>query len=159
MHGKIDRIDRHAETGAVRVLDYKTSDQPAAPRDTHLHAPRRDEKPPAWATVGCDGRPRVWTDLQLPVYLQALAAEFPGGVACGYFNLPKATGGTGLAQWADYTPELHASALRCAEGVCAAIQAGEFWPPNEHVPAEQDDFAALFHHGAAASVAWKEAGT
>ncbi len=159
VHGKIDRIDRHAETGAVRVLDYKTSDQPAAPRDTHLRAPRRDEAPPAWATAGCDGRPRVWADLQLPVYLQALAAEFSGPVACGYFNLPKATGGTGLALWADYTPELHASALRCAEGVCAAIHAGEFWPPNEHVPAERDDFASLFHHGAAASVAWEEAGT
>jgi ATP-dependent helicase/nuclease subunit B len=41
--------------------------------------------------------------------------------------------------------------------VAAAIRAGEFWPPNEHVRAEHDDFAALFHHGAAESVEWEEA--
>jgi ATP-dependent helicase/nuclease subunit B len=156
--GKIDRIDRHAETGAVRVLDYKTSDSPAAPRDTHFRAPRKDETPPAWAVFDPAGRPRVWADLQLPLYLHALAAEFPGVVAAGYFNLPKAAGGTDLALWDDYTPELHAAALSCAEGVCAAIRAGEFWPPNEQVRADYDEFAALFHHGVAESVTWREAG-
>jgi ATP-dependent helicase/nuclease subunit B len=155
--GKIDRLDRHAETGAVRVLDYKTSDSPASPRDTHFRTPRKDERPPAWAVFDLNGRPRAWADLQLPLYLHALAAEFPGAVACGYFNLPKAASGTGLALWGDYTPELHAAALRCAEGVCAAIRTGEFWPPNEQVRADYDEFAALFHHGAAASVAWEEA--
>lgn len=157
VRGKIDRIDRHAETGAVRVLDYKTSDQPAAPRDKHFRAPRDGETPPPWAVLDFNGRPRMWADLQLPLYLQALAAEFPGAVACGYFNLPKAAGGTGLAWWDDYTPELQAAAGRCAAGVCAAIRAGEFWPPNEHLPAKYDEFAALFHQGAADSVAWEEA--
>jgi ATP-dependent helicase/nuclease subunit B len=52
---------------------------------------------------------------------------------------------------------LHAAALRCAEGVCAAIRAGEFWPPNEQVRADRDEFATLFHHGVAASVTWGEA--
>jgi ATP-dependent helicase/nuclease subunit B len=157
--GKIDRIDRHAETGAVRVLDYKTSDSPASasPRATHIRAPRQDEVPPAWAVFELDGRPHLWTDLQLPLYLHALAAEFPGALAGGYFNLPKAVGGTGLALWDDYTPDLHAAALRCAEGVCAAIRAGGFWPPNEQVRVDHDEFAALFHQGVAASVAWEEA--
>jgi len=41
--------------------------------------------------------------------------------------------------------------------VAAAIRAGEFWPPNEHVDPRRDEFAALFHHGVAASVAWAEA--
>ncbi len=154
--GKIDRIDRHAETGAVRVLDYKTSNSPESPRDTHFGALRQDGTPPAWAVFDQAGRPRVWIDLQLPLYLHALAAEFPGAVTCGYFNLPKAAGGTGLSWWDDYTPELHAAALRCAEGVCAAIHAGAFWPPNEQVHGH-DEFAALFHHGVAASVAWEEA--
>jgi len=95
--------------------------------------------------------------LQLPLYLHALTAEFPGAVACGYFNLPKAASGTGLALWEEYTPELHAAALRCAEGVCTAIGAGEFWPPNEQVRADYDEFAGLFHHGVAASMAWAEA--
>ena len=154
--GKIDRIDRHADTGAVRVLDYKTSDSAAAPWPAHGRAPRAGETPRGWATFLVDGQPRVWTDLQLPLYRQAVAGLFPGAVVtCGYFNLPKATGDTGLALWDDYPPDLHAAALRCAEGVCAAIRAGEFWPPSEHERADYDEFAALFHQGVAASVTWE----
>jgi ATP-dependent helicase/nuclease subunit B len=41
--------------------------------------------------------------------------------------------------------------------VAAAIQAGRFWPPSETMREEDDEFATLFHHGAAASVAWEEA--
>ena len=33
------------KSGAVRVLDYKTSDSPVSPRAAHLRAPRRDETP------------------------------------------------------------------------------------------------------------------
>ena len=33
----------------------------------------------------------------------------------------------------------------------------EFWPPSETIRPEYDDFAALFHQGAASSVAWEEA--
>ena len=89
-------------------------------------------------------------------YLRALAVEFPGEIAGGYFNLPKAASETGIALWDDYTRELAESAWRCAGGVAAAIRAGEFWPPNENIRADYDPFAALFHHGVAASVAWKE---
>ena len=157
--GKIDRIDRHATTGAVRVLDYKTSDQPATPAAAHLRTLRRDEAPPPWAGVIAGEKPRVWADLQLPLYEKALAAEFGGGVTCGYFNLPKAVGETDVALWSEFTPELRESARRCAEGVCAAIRAGTFWPPRELTgrEAEFDDFAVLFHEGAAASIAWEEA--
>ena len=154
--GKIDRIERHAESGAVRVLDYKTSDSAAAPGPAHFRSPRPSEAPPEWASVTVDGKPRVWTDLQLPLYRQAAAGLFPGAlVTCGYFNLPKATGDTGLALWDDYPPELHAAAMRCAEGVGGAIRAGDFWPPSEHERADYDEFAALFHQGVAASVGWE----
>jgi ATP-dependent helicase/nuclease subunit B len=156
--GKIDRIERHERSGTVRVLDYKTSDRPVAPADAHLRTPRRDETPPEWASLESGGRRRVWSDLQLPLYIRALAMEYPGEVSCGYFNLPKTTSETGVRLWTDYSTELHTAAIRCAEGVCAAIRAGEFWPPAElhGREAERDDFAPLFHHGAAASVAWKE---
>jgi ATP-dependent helicase/nuclease subunit B len=150
--GKIDRIDRHAGTGAVRLLDYKTSDSPVTPAVAHLRAPRRDETPPEWLVVVVDGKARVWSDLQLPLYRHALATEFGGEVACGYFNLPKAVGDTGLARWDSFTPDLQASARQAAAGVCAAIRAGEFWPPNPHIDGERDEFAALFHRGAAESV-------
>ncbi|MBI3887262.1 MAG: PD-(D/E)XK nuclease family protein [Opitutae bacterium] len=155
--GKIDRLERHAETGAVRVLDYKTSDSAVAPRAAHFRAPHPGETPPEWAGLVVEGKRRLWADLQLPLYREALAASHPGAaVECGYFNLPKAAGDTGLALWDDYPPELHAAALRCAAGVCAAIRAGEFWPPSEHVRADYDEFAPLFHRGAAASIAWEE---
>ncbi len=154
--GKIDRIDRHEGTGAIRVLDYKTSDTPAQPWAAHLRPVRRDELVPEFARFAAEGREQVWSDLQLPLYLRALAAEFPGEITGGYFNLPKAASETGIALWDDYTRELAESAWRCAVGVAAAIRAGEFWPPNENIRADYDPFATLFHHGVAASVAWKE---
>ena len=155
--GKIDRIDRHERTGAFRVLDYKTSDQPAQPSEAHLRGARRGETAPGLARFSLGGRERVWCDLQLPLYLRASAAEFPGVLECGYFNLPKASTETAVAPWSDYSPELAAAAWRCAEGVAGAIRNGEFWPPNENVRPEHDEFAALFHHEAAGSIAWQEA--
>lgn len=154
VRGKIDRIDRHVETGAVRVLDYKTADTPVMPAEAHLRAVKAGERVPDWARLEFSDRPRVWADLQLPLYRRALAVEFPGPVTCGYFNLPKAAGDAALAWWDDYTIELHESAMRCAEGACAAIARGEFWPPNELIDPARDECAALFHHGVEDSVEW-----
>jgi ATP-dependent helicase/nuclease subunit B len=156
--GKIDRIDRHERTGAIRVLDYKTSDGPVNPAAAHLRN-LGNEAGPDWAVFAGGGRPQAWTDLQLPLYERAVAGEFPDReIVCGYFNLPKAATETNIALWADYTRELAASAWACAEGVAGAIRAGEFWPPQERAgrEAERDDFATLFHHGAAESVEWAE---
>lgn len=154
--GKIDRIDRHEATGAWRVVDYKTSDTAKAPAAAHLASPKRGLEYPEWARVVVDGKERVWTDLQLPLYLHALPGLALGADAragCGYFNLPKAIGDTGLVTWDGYTPELQEAALRCAHGVLAAVRAEKFWPPNELIDAERDAFAELFHRGVAASVA------
>ncbi len=155
--GKIDRIDRHEKTGAWRVLDYKTSDKPVEPWQAHHRGVRRDEAPPEFAVFEVGGKRRVWADLQLPLYRRAVGAG-PAEVSCAYFNLPKAAGETGIREWEDFSPELDAAAWRCAEGVTAAIRAGEFWPPSEDIAAEWDEFAALFHHGAADSVVRPGAG-
>jgi ATP-dependent helicase/nuclease subunit B len=154
--GKIDRIDRHLETGAYRVIDYKTSDTASDPGEAHLARLRPGEPSADWMMVESDDRSWVWADLQLPLYLHALALEFPSKPSVGYFNLPKAAGETRLVIWTDYSPELHAAAWRCAEGACAAIRAGKFWPPNETIPVDYDEFASLFHQGVAASVAWEK---
>ncbi len=157
--GKIDRIERHEGSGAWRVLDYKTSDQAVDPVDAHLRGLRRGEAWPEWARWDGGARPRAWADLQLPLYRRLLAAEAgESPVECAYFNLPKAAGETGLRGWTDFTPELQAAAWRCAQGVVAAIQGGEFWPPRELTgrEAELDEYAALFHGGAAASLVWEE---
>lgn len=158
--GKIDRIERHEPSGAWRVLDYKTSDAALDPAAAHLHSVRRDEEPPTWACWAGGTKPLVWCDLQLPIYRRVLAAEAGDAeVQCAYFNLPKAAGATGLREWIGFTQEMEASAWTCAQGVVAAIRAGEFWPPRELSgrEAELDEFAALFHGGAAASVTWEEA--
>lgn len=167
--GKIDRVDRHERTGELRVLDYKTSDRPVNPEQAHLRGLRRGESPVEFARFVHNAKDCVWSDLQLPLYLRAIAGDpalRAAGVetaatgdgpivTCGYFNLPKAVGETGIQPWLAYTRELDQSAWRCAEGVAAAIRAGEFWPPNETIRAEQDDFAALFHHGVSDSVTWE----
>jgi ATP-dependent helicase/nuclease subunit B len=156
--GKIDRIERHAETGAVRVIDYKTSDKGVAPIAAHVRNARRSETAPEWARFAVGGKELVWTDLQLPLYLEALAGEFGVAAGAGYFNLPKAVGETGLVLWEDYDAAWRAAARRCAEGVAASVTAGIFWPPAEVAPRDEDDvFAGLFHHGTEASVAWKGA--
>ncbi|MBL9201981.1 MAG: PD-(D/E)XK nuclease family protein [Opitutaceae bacterium] len=158
VRGKIDRIDRHEPTGARRVLDYKTSDKAVAPSQSHLRLARaEDETLPGWRRTGGAKQMRVWTDLQLPVYLRAVAATFTdsASLSCGYINLPKAAGETALAPWPELAGTLLESAAACTDGVAAAIRASEFWPPAELSgrAAELDPFAALFHHGAAASIA------
>jgi ATP-dependent helicase/nuclease subunit B len=160
VRGKIDRIDRHEPSGAWRVLDYKTSDTATPPQKSHLRSFRAgDERLPEWMRVTLGGRDYVWADLQLPVYLRALATEGfrPEALTCGYLNLPKAIGETGLTLWNELEPELLAAAHACTDGVAAAIRAGEFWPPAE-IPPDRDPFAALFHHGAEDSVEWNGVG-
>jgi ATP-dependent helicase/nuclease subunit B len=152
---KIDRIDRHRESGAVRVLDYKTSDDPLAPADAHLRGVRRNETPRSFAVWTDNGKTKVWKDLQLPLYRHALAAEFPDLQACGYINLPKAVSASSIELWEPYSLDLQSSAMACAVAVCEAIRSGEFWPPNEESDSDRDPFAALFHHGAADSVRWR----
>jgi ATP-dependent helicase/nuclease subunit B len=154
--GKIDRIERHLTSGARRVIDYKTSDMAIAPEAAHFERLRPGQTPPEWQLIEEEGKMRIWADLQLPLYLHALKTETDDPIGAGYFNLPKAVGETDLVLWSDYSPDLQSAALRCAESACAAIRAGVFWPPNETIPPDYDEFASLFHQGVAASVAWEE---
>jgi len=161
--GKIDRIDEHEPSGAVRVIDYKTGDKADTPEKVHLVSRPKGEEFPEWRVFQSDGekKPRAWADLQLPIYERVCAGEFPGrDLRCGYFNLPRAVGDTGLSLWEDYTPELAASAWGCAEGVAAAIARREFWPPRELKGhgAERDEFATLFQRGAAESISFGQSG-
>ena len=154
---KIDRIERNEVTGAVRVIDYKTSDQGVLPQAAHVRNARKDETAPDWARFTIEGKELVWTDLQLPLYMEALAGELGAAIGAGYFNLPKAIGETVIRPWEDYDAQWRAAARRCAEGVAAALAAGIFWPPAE-VPSwdEDDALEGFFHHGTAASINWEK---
>lgn len=148
---KVDRIDRNERTGERRVLDYKTSDRAASPRDKHASRPAPES--PGFSLFRAGERELAWVDLQLPIYREALGGSGGDPVSVGYFNLPKAVGETGLELWDEYTPDLHASAMRCAEGVVAAVRERKFWPPAESVEHDESNgFAGLFHQGVVASV-------
>lgn len=152
---KIDRVEKNPLTGAWRVIDYKTSDQGITPRKAHVRSVRDGEILPEWARFVIEGKELVWVDLQLPLYLEALAREMGPQGGAGYFNLPKAVGETAISAWEEYDDRWQAAARRCAEGVAAAITAGTFWPPAEIPPREEDDsLAGYFHHGTGDSVRW-----
>jgi len=143
--GKLDRLDRHRQTGAVRIVDYKTSDKASPPAAAHLGPAREDT--PDYARTAVGGKARRWTDLQLPLYRLMAAADGEAGreAQVAYFNLPKAAGETGVAPWAELDADLLDSARRCALGVAEKIRNRVFWPPAARVA--YDDFERL-HAGA-----------
>jgi ATP-dependent helicase/nuclease subunit B len=154
--GRIDRVERHAGTGQMRVLDYKTSDRAVTPAEAHHRRARgAEETAPDFARFILEGKERVWTNLQLPLYLEAMAARAEGPLLAGYFNLPKAVGETAVLTWDGYDEDLRAAARRCAEGIAAAVAAGIFWPPTEPPDGgrrEDPLFAGYFHHGTQESI-------
>jgi hypothetical protein len=142
VHGQIDRVDRHRESGDICVLDYKTSDNGHEPDKEHLRNPSDSTRDYARATV--DGKARAWKDLQLPLYVHILAEHNAAGASVipGYFNIPASTEETAVKEWRTFTPELRLSAIACATGVAEDILARRYWPPASRV--DNDDFESLF---------------
>lgn len=128
--GRIDRVDRHADTAAVRVIDYKTGDSAKTPARVHR----------------VQGE---WVDLQLPIYRDlaeplGIVGEGEGErVEVGFFNLPKRASDVRLelaSRWgeADYD-----EARETRDAVVRAIRDDlTFWPPSEP-PAFADEFTRL----------------
>lgn len=112
IHGKVDRIDRHAD-GRLAVLDYKTTEKPGTPEQAHV-AGRGDR--------------RRWVDLQLPLY-RRLAARLEsargGGVVLGYVRIGASEAHIGFAEAAWGDQEL-ASADEAAREVVRAVRSGVF---------------------------------
>ncbi|MEM9064373.1 MAG: PD-(D/E)XK nuclease family protein [Planctomycetota bacterium] len=109
--GKIDRIERHAETGEFAVLDYKTGEHQKPPNATH-----RDR----------EGR---WFDLQLPIYrllVRTIDAVGPDAtVRMGYIMVGRSSSAVGLeeADWSDRDLD---DAYAAAGGVVFGIKSGFF---------------------------------
>jgi len=142
IRGTIDRIDQHRDTGAFRIIDYKTSDREATPIAAHLSSCR--EETPEFSKVDLNGKPKRWIDLQLPLYQRLLQANsiLSGEAELAYFNLPKAVMQTGIYTWDTWTAALAESAYACAEAIVEQINNGIFWPPAPRV--DYDDFETLF---------------
>ncbi|MGD9789408.1 MAG: PD-(D/E)XK nuclease family protein [Phycisphaerales bacterium] len=74
--GRIDRVDVHAETGDIRVIDFKTGDKATTADSAHYK------------------RMRGWIDLQLPLYVRGVAALYPKAtIEAGYVCIPASVGG------------------------------------------------------------------
>ncbi len=152
VRGKIDRVDRNEQSGELRVLDYKTSEQGISPREAHcrkLTGQRAVDRPQCAYFQWADQSYR-WIDLQLPLYVWVARETFGKDAWSGYFNLPKAKSATGVAIWESLSSELVDAALECAQGVGRAVCDGRFWPPVERV--EYDDFESLFFNSVGSSV-------
>jgi len=146
VRGRSDRVDRNRTTGAVCVLDYKTTEQARTPAETHLGPVRDDDDLPEAAVPAATAgnrNARRWTDLQLPLYQESLRSAYGADVRPGYILLPGALGETGFSVWEAYSEALHCSAIACAAAVARRIRAGVFWPPGKRPAGHTDDLEGL----------------
>ena len=150
--GRIDRIDRHEETGAWRILDYKTSDK--SPEENHWGPGTNPEAYPDYCLFEAPDargvmRTKRWTGLQLPLYRWwALSrADFEGkSVSVGYFNLPPECAGVKVVTWDALDDDLMKAAMKCAAGVAEDLKAE--WTGEPRSTVKYDDYEGLFFHDA-----------
>jgi ATP-dependent helicase/nuclease subunit B len=148
--GKIDRIDLHAESGALRVIDYKTGGVAGVESEHRKKITTNTALPahlpadsPVLHAVENSGKSieHRWTNLQLPLYALALTQQRGALPMPCYFTLGATEQDVGLNEWSDFSENDLAAAEKCAEWIVSRISAGVFWPPAEKV--RYDDFAPL----------------
>lgn len=147
---KIDRIDRHRETGQYRVLDYKTGKVNGVDKahrrklsaNSVLAEHLSGDTPAIYEADGGGKSARfLWTNLQLPLYAAAIVQrgmDLP--VPC-YFTLRSTEGEVAIHEWSDFGSDDLDAARSCADWVAGQIAAGVFWPPAERVM--YDDYSML----------------
>jgi ATP-dependent exoDNAse (exonuclease V) beta subunit len=126
LHGRIDRIDRHEADDLWAVWDYKTGDRAGKPRDVHLKSGK-------------------WVDWQLPLYAELIRAKMGVDLAkatFGYILIPKNVGETAFLP-ADFKTEELESAVESAKELASRVINGVFWPPEEGIAVDYDDFEAI----------------
>ncbi len=122
VRGRIDRIDRHIETGELVVIDYKTSEASRSPDEAHR-------------------RQSSWIDLQLPLYHLLLSkAGFSERIRLGYIPLSAELEEIAFqeATWSESELE---EARAVIYQVAADIKSQKFWPPQK---VRFDPFEILF---------------
>ena len=151
LSGMIDRIEKHVESGALRILDYKTFSSLKKPDQTHFATTSRNWLPSALIEI--EGKSKAWADLQLPLYRRILEHWYPEETAThlpevAYFVLPSDPNETGIYRFeALNTDHYYETAMTCAEEVAKSIAAGAFWPPQPFRGSWDDPLAPLFTNG------------
>jgi ATP-dependent helicase/nuclease subunit B len=147
---KIDRIDRHAESGALRVIDYKTGKVEGVEKEhrrritaNSVPPAHLDHDSPAVCSSTRNGKPADyrWTNLQLPLYAAAVKDRDGRVPLPCYFTLGATETDVELREWADFSESDLDAARACAAWIVGRIAAGVFWPPAES--SRYDDFAVL----------------
>ena len=150
IRGRADRLDYHAASGTWRIIDYKTWDRLGKDDgvDRFVSSGKADLEAAAQrglSPFSFAGKPRVWTDLQLPLYLlmaQAGAAVPDGAqVECGYFVLGETESETVCKSW-DFE-SCRDDAVAAIRWVLGRVKAGIYWPP-EPKDAWARDYGSLF---------------
>ncbi|MES2659258.1 MAG: PD-(D/E)XK nuclease family protein [Verrucomicrobiota bacterium] len=146
----IDRIDRHRETGRMRVLDYKTGKVDAVDK-SHRKKLGTSSVLPAHLSLDCpavyEGTDKgksanfLWHNLQLPLYASALVKRGEAIPTPCYFTLRSTEAEVDIHEWGDFESDDLEAAQACADWVAGQIAAKVFWPPAEKVT--YDDFAIL----------------
>jgi ATP-dependent helicase/nuclease subunit B len=158
LSGMIDRIEQHAETGALRIMDFKTFSAPDKPLKTHLAPLSHNWLDSALVEIQSGTRiyQKTWSDLQLPLYRRILEHWYPAECEAhppetAYFLLPSDPNETGIATFEELdttrNPDAYASALNCAEAVAKVIHAGRFWPPQPFRASWNDPAGPIFVNG------------
>lgn len=153
--GIIDRIEQHAESGALRVMDYKTFSTLKKPKDTHFAPASHNWLPAAQIELitGTRSAQKTWKNLQLPLYRKILAHWYPSECAAqapqvAYFVLPSDPNESGIYAFEELDqPDVYQAALDCAEAVADQISDGVFWPPQAFRGSWDDPIAPLFVNG------------
>jgi ATP-dependent helicase/nuclease subunit B len=129
LRGMIDLLERNAETGALRIVDYKTSDKSEGARRSHLLQPGSRSAAPLFARQEflINDKVHRWKDLQLPLYQRAVELHAGQVAECAYFGLGKAIADVGMDHWMPSADERQA-ALACAEAIIGSIRDGHFPP-------------------------------
>ena len=144
----LDRVEKHEQTGEIRVMDYKTSSKAKSPQDAHLEKYKEEENKPILGELVAMGRRELrWSNLQLPIYAwfaqqHYKCEEIP---RVGYIQLPNAISDTAFTEWEKFDQTLLDSAKLWAKETISSIQKSDFYSPANLSTKEQgwDDFAKL----------------
>jgi ATP-dependent helicase/nuclease subunit B len=155
LSGIIDRIEQHHESGALRVMDYKTFSSKRTPRESHFGPASHNWLPAALVEIpGKRTQTKTWKNLQLPLYRKILTHWYPEATAAhtpgtAYFILPSDPLETGIYTFDELNePGIYDAAIDCATAAAEHIAGGVFWPPQPYRKNWDDPFAPLFANGA-----------
>lgn len=148
---QIDRVDRHTQTGEIRVMDYKTSSKASDPLKAHITNFNPDQNRPICGDLipkAPRGRTeRTWNNLQLPIYAWFAQQHYKSSdiPTIGYINLPNTLSDTAFTTWEKFDACLLESAQQWTIQAIKNIQQTNLLHPAT-LPTNQenwDDYSKL----------------